>query len=193
MRRNGFTLIEVLTASALLTAALAMIWQAWMMANSTSDVIGKKLDSTIASAHALAIFGRELRQASRASLSPLPSATLSYRMVRDLDGNGLAVDALGQPELGAIHTLTRDHDDVNHDGLSSSQLVLIAGDHVEVLANGLVDDEVGDRNGDGREDRGLWFEAEGEGVLITIGVSRRTARKITLANEDTLLVTPRNP
>ena len=77
MRRDGFTLIEVLAASALLTAALAMIWQAWMMANSTSDVIGKKLDSTVASAHALAIFGRELRQASRASLSPLPSATLS--------------------------------------------------------------------------------------------------------------------
>ena len=193
MHRDGFTLIEVITASALLTAALAMIWQAWMMSNNTSDVIGRKMDATITTTHAFAVMNREIRMASFATLSPLPSDTLTFRAVEDLDGNGFSVDGTGQLEIGGVRTIARDHNDVNRDGFSSDQLLLISGDRVHVLANGLLDDETLDADGNGTLERGIWFEGQGQGVLITLRVVTKTTRKATLSGVASQLVTARNP
>lgn len=193
MRRDGFTLIEVLTASTLLIAALGMIWQAWMMANTTTDVLGRKLDATNASMGAMGIMEQELRLASFAQLSPLPAATIRYRIPEDADGDGLPVDASGKPEYGAERIITRDLEDANHDGISERQLVLIAGERVEVLANDLLPDESEDTNGNGRVDRGIWFEAEGRGVMVHLNVSMKSARKLSLPGQAAQLVTPRNP
>ena len=193
MRRDGFTLIEVLTASTLLIAALGMIWQAWMMANTTSDALGRKMDATNASARALNTIEHELRLASFSRLSPLPSATIRYHIPEDVDGNGLPVDASGKPEYGVERVIARDRNDANHDGISEDQLILISGDRVEVLANDLLPDETEDTNGNGRLDRGIWFETDGRGVMIRLSVSMKTARKLTLAGQAAQLVTPRNP
>jgi prepilin-type N-terminal cleavage/methylation domain-containing protein len=192
MRRDGFTLIEVIAASALLTAALAMIWQAWMMSNNTSDVIGRKMDATVTTAHAFAVMNREIRQAAFSTLSPLPSDSLSYRVVEDLDGNGFPVDSLGHVELGPVRTITRDHNDANKDGRASDQLVLISGDHVHVLANDLPADESTDSDGNGVFERGIWFEAQGQGVLVSLRVIATTSRDISMQGVGSQLVTPRN-
>lgn len=193
MRRDGFTLIEVLTASTLLIAALGMIWQAWMMANTTTDVLGRKLDATTASVGAMTTLERELRLASFSQLSPLPSATIRYRIPEDVDGNGLPVDASGQPEYGTERVITRDLEDANHDGISEKQLVLITGDRVAVLTNELLPDESEDKNGNGHLDHGIWFEAEGRGVQIHLNIAMKSARKLNLPGQVAQLVTPRNP
>lgn len=186
MRRDGFTLIEVLTACALLTAALGMIWTVWIGAGDTAEVLGRKANATDATVHAMATLTRELRATSLAQLSPLPADEVTYRIPVDLDGNGLPVDAKGMPEWSAPRRIGRDYSDANGDGFTDTQLVLERDDGVEVLANGLL--PPGDDAG-----RGVWFEREDGGVLATVAVSTTTRRKQPVAARAVQQITPRNP
>ncbi len=188
MRRNGFTLIEILTAVALLTAALGMIWAVWLGANETAEVLGKKANGTDATVHALAMITRELRATSPSQLSDLPGEAVRYRVPEDRDGNALPVDGQGAIEWGPVHRIGRDYDDRNNDGFTESQLVLERDEVVEVLANGLLPPAK-----DGESGRGIWFEEQDGGVLVTIEVASTTRRKLTVAARAVQLVVPRNP
>lgn len=187
MRRDGFTLIEVLAACALLTAALAMLWGAWLHANDTAEALDRKSSATDTTVYALGRITRELRAASRVSLSELPAAELTYRVPEDLDDNGLPVDAKGDPEWGAPRRIGRDHNDANRDGLAAHQVVLEQAAKVQVLANGLIED------GPGADAHGLWFEARDGGILVTLRVSERTRRNREIPAVAAQLIMPRNP
>ena len=187
MRRDGFSLIEILTATVLLTAALAAIWQTWFTVNESAELLDKQSAGTTDALRIMAVVGQELRQASRSSLSPLPSNTLSYRIAEDLDGNGLVVDGAGKLELGELRTITRDYEDLNQDGLRDQQLVLIGGGEVRVLANGLLPE-------DGEaQDPGVWFEASGQGVQWQVQTRDATRRGRPAPSVFHQMVRPRNP
>jgi len=183
MGRDGFSLIEMLTACALLTAALGMIWTVWISAGDTAEVLGRKANATDDTVRAMAIMTRELRATSLAQLSPLPADEVTYRIPEDSDGNGLPVDANGLPEWGAPRRIGRDHNDANGDGLTETQLVLEQGGAVAVLANGLLP----------AEEPGVWFEARDGGVLVTVAVASHTRRKLPVAARAVQQITPRNP
>jgi prepilin-type N-terminal cleavage/methylation domain-containing protein len=185
MRRDGFTLIEVLTASALLTAALAMIWSVWISANDTADVLGRKANATDATVHAMTVITRELRAIALNELSALPAEELHYRVPEDLDGNGLPVDAQGNPEWGTPRRIGRDHADINGDGFTDSQLVLEKDGSVDVLATGLTPT--------GDADPGIWFERRGDSIQVTLAVSSASRRGLPVSARAVQCVTPRNP
>ena len=193
MRRDGFTLIEMLVATVLISAALTMIWGAWISANDTAEVLDRKMTGTAATAQAMARIARELRPASRNSISALPAGEVTYRIPEDLDGNGLAVDAAGAPEWGSTRRIGRDHQDANSDGFTVNQLVLQHDGVVEVLATGLTVDETEDNNQNGRLDFGFWVEAQGQGVQVTIRTVGKTRRNLEIPAAVAQQITPRNP
>ena len=99
MRRSGFTLIEMLAAISLLTAAPRDDLGAWLQASATADVLGKKTDATDRAITPWPESPRYVR--SRASLSALPAAG-SPTDPEDLDANGLPIDADGMPEWSGL-------------------------------------------------------------------------------------------
>ncbi|MBI2432901.1 MAG: prepilin-type N-terminal cleavage/methylation domain-containing protein [Candidatus Hydrogenedentes bacterium] len=203
MRRNGFTLIEVLTASALLAVATGIIWQTWLTANESAEVIEQKAAAAAEAGRALSVIAHELRGASLGSVSLLPAAQIEYRVAEDLEGNGLAVDKTGALELGAARTIGRDAEDRNADGLRERQLVLVAGGTIQVLANDLLTNEDANGNGvldsgedansNGRLERGVWFESSGQGVRMIIETTGKTRRGHVTPVSFQQLVRPRNP
>lgn len=183
MGRKGFTLIELLVVVTLITAALGMIWQVWLNAGHTQAVLGKKITVTQSTAHGMARIRHELRGAARHSLSPLPAAELRFRVV--VEGAEWPLDEQGQPRLSEEHHITPDWDDRNQDGLRARQLVLIAGDDVEVLSNHLAE-------GDG-ESGGVWFDGGEDTVLVHLRARESTRRGIVLESVAIETIAPRNP
>ncbi|MCF6286997.1 MAG: hypothetical protein L3K26_17700 [Candidatus Hydrogenedentes bacterium] len=100
----------------------------------------------------------------------------------------MPVDSSGAPQLSGKHTITRDYDDANTDGLRVQQLVLVTPDGATVLANGLV--PPGDEGG---EDPGVWFESDATGIQIRITVQGKTRRKLVVGATGAETVVPRNP
>lgn len=186
MRRNGFTLIEMLAAAALLTAALGMIWTVWIGANDAAEILGRKANATDATVHAMAVITRELRATALVQVSELPAGEVQYRLPEDVDGNGLPVDAAGAPEWGAPRRIGRDYNDVNHDGFTDTQLVLAWEGGATVLANGLLP-------ANAEDGKGIWFEARDGGILVTVAVSSTSRRNLAISARAVQLVTPRNP
>lgn len=197
----------------LLTAALGMIWHAWLSAQDTTQVIGKKISVTESAVHGMAQVQRELRQASMASLSPLPAASLQYRIVERDPESGRVVDAGGAVRLGELRTLTRDFEDANRDGIRESQLVLITAQGTKVLANNLhpataIEARLRDIESDAvrvisnrdrvtessaEMDNGIWFEADAGGIGIRLTISGETRRNLALSTTAAETVIPRNP
>ena len=188
MNRNGFTLIEVLAAMALLTAALGMLWTAWISANDTVQALERKSAATDAAIHGMARIVQELRSASRASLAALPGGEIRFQIPEDLDGNGLPVDSRGVPEYGPPRRIGRDHTDMNGDGFTSTQLVLESGDNVTVLLSGLSPDADA-----GSESADFWLDLRDEGVHVTLRIQRKTRRHGSMPATASQLVVPRNP
>lgn len=191
MRRSGFTLIEMLIASTLLTVAMGAIWQTWMNAQESSALIEGKLTADDSATSALTKIQRALRGASRASLSPLPGDSISFRSVADADGNGLGIDAHGSMELGGPITIRRDLEDANGDGIRASQLLLIHGAEMQVLASNLSSGDAAEAGA--ATAGGVWFEARGEAVLVRVRTMERTRRGFAAPILAEQLIYPRNP
>ncbi|MBX3178106.1 MAG: prepilin-type N-terminal cleavage/methylation domain-containing protein [Candidatus Hydrogenedentes bacterium] len=191
MRRSGFTLIEMLAAISLLTAALGMIWGAWLQASATADVLERKTDATDRAVHAMARISRELRAASRASLSALPAAEIAYRIPEDLDANGLPIDADGMPEWSGPRRIGRDYNDANGDGFTASQLILEHPGGVDVIANGLPAAEPPGVSPSGNP--GIWFEARDGGILVQLEVVCLTRRAREVPARVAQFIALRNP
>jgi prepilin-type N-terminal cleavage/methylation domain-containing protein len=201
-RNKGFTLIEILLTAAALSMLLAVVYQVWFGIGDSARLLQSKAEASEDAVRAISRMARELRQADRGSLTRLPANNLSYAIAEDRDGNGYAVDAQGRLELSEPRRITRDHDDLNKDGLREKQLVLVADGVVTVLANGLCPEEDKNQNGvldpnedanqNGRLDVGLRFEAAGEAIQLTVETQRTTFKGFLLLGQARRLVLPRN-
>ncbi len=206
MKTKGMTLLEVMFATAIMTVVMTALYG---MALGLADTARVQEATTTAHDEArrgLLVISKELRQAAGFSLSGLPEAELSYRVATDVNGNGLAVDASAKLELSAARILTRDFEDMNGDGRSEDQLILIDGEVVRVLANGLMEDE--DLNGTGwldegedtnnnwRLDRGIWFEkwfgGSGNAIRINIQTAGTSRQGHILTASLSEVIIPRN-
>lgn len=204
MKNAGFTLLEVMASVAILTIVTGMLF---MLAN-TLNVSAASQEAKIAAQdearQGMELVVGQLRQAAGSSLvGPFPGPSISYRVADDVDGNGSAVNASGNLELGPVRTIRRDTTDINGDGLTVTQLVRVEGATARVITNGLLPNEDinnnnvldggEDANANGVLDRGLWFEPEGSGVRITIQAQRRVGRDRLFMNSTlTEIVIPRN-
>jgi len=183
MKRGGFTLIEVVFASALLVIFMATAFSMAENLHKTAGIYDAKALAYEEARRGLDVVVREIRQAAASEITKVPAAILAYRVAVDLDGNGVPLDAQGHLELSPLRVISIDYDDRNQDGLAATQLVLIEEGRVRVLANNLAPEEDAnanglldfgeDANGNVRLDHGIWFEPCGSGIQVTI----RTVRK----------------
>lgn len=205
MRRQGFTLLELMTAIGILGIVMGILFALATGVGQAARTQEAKMTTMDEARSAMLLLTRELRQAASSSLagSVLPGPSLSYCIARDADGNGLAVDVGCHLELSTVRTIQRDTADLNRDGVTVTQLVISDGNRVRVLTNRLLPNEDLNNNGtldpgedsnrNGRLERGLWFEREGRGIRITIQTEQladpRGFRMVSSLNE---LVVPRN-
>ncbi|HIJ65032.1 MAG TPA: prepilin-type N-terminal cleavage/methylation domain-containing protein [Candidatus Hydrogenedentes bacterium] len=199
---KGFSVLEVMIVIALLTVVMGTIFSVASSVQRTADMQQARATAHDEVRRAIQTIARDLRLAARSSVSALPAAQIKYRVAVDLDGNGSALDVHGGIELSPERVIMRDRDDVNHDGARHEQLILVDGDAVRVLANGLAPDEDldgdglldegEDTNGNGRLDHGIWFGSSGIGVeaVIETQVAYRPRRIVGASLSE--LVVPRN-
>lgn len=205
MRNHGMTLIEVMMAVSLFTIVMGAIFTLSLSFGDTARVQDIKATANDEARRAFQIMVPQLCQAARGSIGwgALPGQTLAFRTATDLDGNGSAVDIGGNLELSAVKTLQRDLEDLNGDGKTTEQLILVDGGTIRVLANNLVPEPEStapadtftaeqDTNGNGRLDRGFWVESRDGGLVVSIDTQGRTRRGNILISHFEEFVEPRN-
>ena len=144
MKSNrGFTLIELTMTAGLASAYAVMLLALIFNLRNTTGMIEGRSTAADNARNTMYSLTKELRQASRASLTIGPGPAITYRIPQDLDGDGTVLDAAGNIELGAPRTIERG-------GLRDRQLLLYADGRIRVLGNGLAIGE--DLDGDGELD-----------------------------------------
>lgn len=210
-RVSGFTLIEMMIALSIMSLVMLMLMTLSMSMGSAARFQDAKITSQDDARTGMMVFAQEVRQASRNSINwgALPNSTISYRVAVDNDGNGFAVDANNNLELGPVITVGADTADLNNDGETTNQLIWSDGVTVRVLANGLMQtsedsntqqgnlnnvlDAGEDLNGNGILDQGLLIQPIGNGLLITIQTQRPAdAAGTNVTSVFTEFVVPRN-
>lgn len=205
MYQRGFTLLEVMMVVGIMTMVVGTLTG---LALGIGDTLGWKniqANNADEARRLMQETSRMLRQARKASINTaaLPATSISFRMPKDITGNGVAVDKGGNIELGPVLTIARDLNDLNADGRTATQVVLREGDLFRVLANNISPDAENpgadgilsageDTNGNGRLDSGLLFRAMGSGIEIIIQTQGMTRRGRPIAYELREVVTPRN-
>ena len=186
MKNRGFTLLELMVSIAVLTIVSGALYTASMTLTQAARSQEAKTATIDHVQGGMLLIARNIRQASSASVNwgALPGPVLSYRAAADIDGNGTAVDIGVELELGPVRTLTRDVSDLNGDGVTDTQLILVEDGQVRVIANGLLLDEdlnqndvldAGeDTNQNGVLDHGIWFRQAGQGVRVTLQCEQAT-------------------
>lgn len=205
MNNRGMTLIELMIVAAVLTSVLALLFG--LSLNLQESLAGQeaKMSTQDNLRGAMQYIARELRQSSSGSIAwaSLPATTVSYRKADDVDGNGTAVDSGGFLELTPVRTIQRDITDLNGDGVTATQVIMVEGTTVRVIANNVpVSEDVdGDLTLDAGEDsnfnnaldRGLWFEQDGRGIRVTLQTQLvPTPRSSATMSALTEIVVPRN-
>ena len=188
MNKHGFTLLELMISIAVLAIVSGALYTASMVLTQAAQSQEAKTTTIDNAQSGMMLMVRNIRQASANSINwnDLPGPVLTYRAAQDVSGNGTAVDIGVNLELGPVRTLTRDVNDLNGDGITDSQLVLVEGGQARVITNGLLPD-------DGVLNRGLWFEQVGRGVRITLQTEQDVLHQ-SLPMRTTLVetVVPRN-
>jgi type II secretory pathway pseudopilin PulG len=205
MNNRGMTLLELMFAVGILTSVMGVLFGLAISFGDTAQLQNIKATSNDENRRALLFIVPDLHQAiwSSIDLTQLPGPQLTYRVPADLDGNGLPVDMGGRLERSGLRTIQRDTDDINGDGLTASQLIVTDGTTTRVLANELsVDSEGPDENGvfgpdedanaNGQMDRGIWFEAVGRSLRVTLQTNGTDRRGRVLRTTVLEAVSPRN-
>lgn len=197
-RTSGFTLVELTFAVAIMTVLMGVLFTLSLgIGDTAANQELKNVNNDEARKAMLAIAPR-LRQAVRESINfkQLPSDVLIFRMPRDLDGNGLAVDAFNSLELGPSIEIRRDRFDQNKDGIGLTQLIMISGDSIRVLANNVFPDRppVPDKAGKipTRITTGFWVQEEDGNLRVTIRTRGISRRGHVLRHELSQVIAPRN-
>ena len=206
MRRNGFTLLELTVSMAVLTMVMGVLFALTTGLAQSTKLQQAKITADDDARNAMMFLVRDIRQASSSTIPPdtMPGSVLFYQVADDIDGNGTAVNIAGALELSPVRTLTRDLADLNGDGLTETQLVMVEGAAVaRVVANSLLPDEDINNNGvldpgedansNGILERGLWFEQAGRGIRITVQTQKLAdPRGLQLSSSLIETVVPRN-
>lgn len=201
MKRNsqsGVTLLEMMFSVAILTAVMGVLFSLSLGIGDTARVQNVKATSNDEARRALLAVVPRLRQAQFTSVNTdeMPGDVLTFNMAADIDGNGSAVNVSGNLEVGTLVTIQRDSADANGDGVDASQLVMIQGNTVTVLANNLSPDAGPAPAEDGAEPgantAGFWVEEQAGGVLLTIRTQGTSRQGHVIRQQFTELVNPRN-
>jgi prepilin-type N-terminal cleavage/methylation domain-containing protein len=176
MNNRGFTLLEVMTASAILSMVLLTLYGLSEAFAGTAQVQRAKIQGNEETRRGLQTALPIARMASRNTVNwnELPGPLLTFRAADDVDGNGTAVNVNARLELGGVTTVGLDLEDANGDGLTNTQLVMIQGDVVTVLANHLVAPPDGAQPT--ADTSGFWVTPRGAGVELMIRAQGRTTR-----------------
>ena len=209
-RSTGVTLVELMIVAALLTVVAGTIYTVARAAIVNTAFHDAEITAQEEARRGLQFMVTELRGARRTSLSgqTLPSNQLTFRIPGDADGNGLPVDVSGYLESVGTITYMRDLQDLNGDGLTTTQLVRVDQDDtgtvtgVTVIANDIMPNEDANGNGilDPGEDvnasrfleRGVWFERPGSLVRITVDSQKTVGAGTLVWASVTAQVYPRN-
>ena len=196
-RTRGFTLLELTFAVAIMTVIIGVLFSLSLGVGDTAAIQDIKLVINDEARRAMLAVAPQLRQAARESINfdQLPSDVLTFRTPRDLDGNGLAVDAFNSLELSPIFEIRRDRFDQNKDGIALAQLIMISGESIRVLANNLAPDIViRDRTGKtpSQNTAGFWVEEEEGNLRVTIRTRGITRRGHQLRYQLSQVIVPRN-
>ena len=195
---SGVTLLEMMVSVGILTAVMGVLFTLSLSIGDTARIQNTKSMAHDEARRALLAVVPRLRQAQDASINKgaLPGDVLSFRMPVDADGNGTAVDIGGALELGNVVTIRRDTLDLNGDGVTASQLIMVEGDTVTVLANNLSPDGAPAPAGEGEpapeNTAGFWVEEQAGGVLVSIRTQGTSRRGHVIRQTFTELVDPRN-
>jgi prepilin-type N-terminal cleavage/methylation domain-containing protein len=196
--QRGMTLLELMMAMSIMTVVMGVLFTLSISIGDTAKLQNVRVQNNDDARRALIAVVPRLRQAQSASINTgdFPGDVLSFRMPADLDGNGTAVDINAELETGDLVTIQRDVDDLNLDGLSNEQLIMIDGDTIAVLANNLAPDTGPVPVPEGEvppENRaGFWVEQQSGGILMTIRTQGETRRGTLIRQQFTELVDPRN-
>lgn len=205
-RQGGFTMLELTVAMGILVVISGVLFTLAVQVGDAAQLQETKVATGDEARTAMMFLIRDLRQATLNSITMgnvLPSDQLQYRVARDVDGNGTAVNAAGDLETSPIRIISRDTGDLNNDGITTTQLIVQEGAAVTVITNGLLEDEDSNANGvldagedansNGRLDRGLLFEQDGSGVRVTVQAERRPRGTGPLLSTSMVeVVVPRN-
>lgn len=196
-RTGGFSLLELTFVVAISTVIMGVLFSLSLGIGDTAAIQDQKVITNDEARRAMLAVAPRLRQAARESIDfkQLPSDVLIFRMPRDLDGNGVAVDAFNSLELGPTIEIRRDRFDQNKDGIALAQLIMISGESIRVLANNLAPDiVVPDKKGKApsRSTAGFWVVEEEGGIRVTIRTRAITRRGHLLRHELSQVITPRN-
>jgi prepilin-type N-terminal cleavage/methylation domain-containing protein len=185
---SGFTLIEILIASAISTVAITMIYAVYMSGNDLWETKRYQTDIQAAARMALNEMTTELKEATKTS-SQNPSPNLSIPSVPnnkhitfclpgDKDGDGLITDANGQ-----IEWITNNNIQYQYIP-GQKQLRRLEGGDQRVLANDVTDVQFIDNGIDGS----LYLTE----LKIILTISKTTPRGRTLSITQSARVKLRN-
>ena len=193
MPRNGFTLLEAMVATAMLTAVVGVLAGLSVGVGKTSGAQRSKTAAAEDARRVVQTLVARVRGASAASinLATLPGDVLRFRPAADVNGNGTAVDVNGRLELGPEVTVQPDTADVNRDGLTATQLVMTQGATTRVLCNTLPPDSAKKTNGVPLV-RGFWVTPRNGGLEITVQTEARDDKKQPFRVSLSEFVSPRN-
>lgn len=197
-RARGFTLLELTFAVAIMTVIMGVLFTLSLGIGDTAAIQDRKVVMNDEARRGMLAISPRLRQAVRESINfkQLPSDVLIFRMPRDLDGNGLAVDAFNSLELGPSIEIRRDRFDQNKDGIGLAQLIMISGDSIRVLANDVFPDRgpVPDKAGKipTRNTAGFWVQEEDGNLRVTIRTRGISRSGHLLRHELSQVIVPRN-
>jgi len=194
----GVTLLELTVSMGILSAVMGVLFTLSLSIGDTAKIQTSKGVANDEARRALLSVVPRLRQAQNSSINKaaLPGDVLSFRMAADTDGNGTAVNVGGDLEVGGVVTIQRDSLDLNGDGVTDTQLVLVDGETVTVLANNLSPDAAPGPVAEGEPEpentAGFWVEEQSGGVLVTIRTQGTSRRGHVIRQQFTELVNPRN-
>ena len=199
---SGFTLVELTVAVAILVVLMGVLFSLSLGIGDTAAIQDLKITGNDEARRGLLAVAPRLRQAVRETinLDQMPTDILSFRMPEDIDGNGLAVDSANALELGPEVEIRRDKHDQNKDGMTQSQLIMISGESIRVLANGLSPDlgpSPAPASGKGEvvpaeNTAGFWVAEEEGGIRVTIRTLGTSRRGHKILQEFNQLIAPRN-
>lgn len=182
---RGYTLIELMISC----AVLVLIFTGSFMALDNFVKAHLHQENMMQARQALRVaatqIASELRLASRASLAIDADGRLVYQLPKDLNGDGVLLNADGEIELGPARTMGIDFGDANGDGIGRAQVLVSFQEGSRVLANRIYADrgEIIDPNA------GFQFELRDGGVRFAVV----TQVAGSPSQQRTFFVAPRNP
>ncbi|MCH7909724.1 MAG: prepilin-type N-terminal cleavage/methylation domain-containing protein [Candidatus Hydrogenedentes bacterium] len=209
VRRNnesGFTLIEMMIVTALLTIVLGVLYLVSMGMAQAAQVQETKITIRDEARLSMQEITRNMRMCSRGTLVswdtgvPVPlgaavSRSIGFQRVEDTTGNGLGVNPDLSVGLGPMMGYGVDGADLNGDGKTVTQLVEydVNGNPIRVLANNLSPVVNAPGTPADAPNGGIEFLQIGNGVQVTLIFSRQTGvNQLPLTFRMVEFITPRN-